>query len=81
MISSGHKNLQFRTDAQVKYLQSVLLKAHEALAGYNYSSIVGVEHSNVIFFSVLHIFSHPNSIFLLHQSWLIFVILQIRDIS
>ncbi|CAI8617499.1 unnamed protein product [Vicia faba] len=41
------KHLQFRIEAQGKYLQSVLMKAQEALAGYSSSSssAVGVEHA------------------------------------
>ncbi|KAF1889859.1 hypothetical protein Lal_00025188 [Lupinus albus] len=36
------KNLQLKIEAQGQYLQSVLNKAHEALGGYNYST-VGIE--------------------------------------
>ncbi|CAL5212947.1 unnamed protein product [Lathyrus oleraceus] len=41
------KHLQFRIEAQGKYLQSVLMKAQEALAGYgsSSSSASGVEHA------------------------------------
>ncbi|XP_058735289.1 myb family transcription factor PHL8-like isoform X2 [Vicia villosa] len=41
------KHLQFRIEAQGKYLQSVLMKAQEALAGYgsSSSSVSGVEHA------------------------------------
>lgn len=39
------KHLQFRIEAQGKYLQSVLMKAHEALSGYSSSSTTGVEHA------------------------------------
>ncbi|CAK8577238.1 unnamed protein product [Lathyrus sativus] len=39
------KHLQFRIEAQGKYLQSVLMKAQEALAGYGSTSAVGVEHA------------------------------------
>lgn len=38
------KHLQLRIEAQGKYLQSVLLKAQEALAGYNPSAF-GIEHA------------------------------------
>jgi hypothetical protein len=39
------KHLQFRIEAQGKYLQSVLMKAHEALSRYSSSSTTGVEHA------------------------------------
>ncbi|KAI9126400.1 hypothetical protein K1719_002821 [Acacia pycnantha] len=38
------RHLQLRIEAQGKYLQSVLLKAQEALAGYN-PSAAGIEHA------------------------------------
>ncbi|KAF7828044.1 myb family transcription factor PHL8-like isoform X1 [Senna tora] len=38
------RHLQFRIEAQGKYLQSVLMKAQEALSGYN-SSASGIEHA------------------------------------
>lgn len=37
------RHLQLRIEAQGKYLQSVLRKAQETLAGYNPSSAVGIE--------------------------------------
>ncbi|CAJ2650436.1 unnamed protein product [Trifolium pratense] len=40
------KHLQFRIEAQGKYLQSVLMKAQEALAGHGSCSTTGVEHAN-----------------------------------
>jgi hypothetical protein len=39
------KHLQFRIEAQGKYLQSVLMKAQEALGGHVSSSTTGVEHA------------------------------------
>ncbi|XP_004505417.1 myb family transcription factor PHL8-like isoform X2 [Cicer arietinum] len=52
------KHLQFRIEAQGKYLQSVLMKAQEALAGYSSSSTVGVEHAKAELSQLLSIINN-----------------------
>nr|QSD99756.1 MYB family transcription factor [Melilotus albus] len=52
------KHLQFRIEAQGKYLQSVLMKAQEALGGYGSSSAVGVEHAKAELSQLLSIINN-----------------------
>ena len=53
------KHLQFRIEAQGKYLQSVLMKAQEALAGYSSSSsATGVEHAKAELSQLLSIINN-----------------------
>ncbi|AES89913.2 putative sterol 14-alpha-demethylase transcription factor MYB-HB-like family [Medicago truncatula] len=53
------KHLQFRIEAQGKYLQSVLMKAQEALAGYSSSSsTTGVEHAKAELSQLLSIINN-----------------------
>jgi len=52
------KHLQFRIEVQGKYLQSVPMKAQEALAGYSSSSTTGVEHAKAELSQLLSIINN-----------------------